>query len=137
MPLMNNRLTALLLPALLFCVDARADAARALQALLEEHWQQATREQVFFRTDPDAFRPDGRLPEFSATAIARRQAFNDDMLARLEKIDEAQLKGQDLVSYRLLRYERETERASHASLDRYFPFTSLFGYFTTIGYQEC
>jgi uncharacterized protein (DUF885 family) len=105
-----------------------ADASRDLQTLLDEHWEQAQREQFFFRTDSDAYRPNGKLIEVSSTARKRRQAYNDDMLTRLKAIDERALTGQDRISFKLFRYERETERESYQYFDHLFPFTSLFGY---------
>ena len=89
-----------------------ANPAEEFEALLQEHWSRVEQEQVFFRTDPDAFRPDGKLPEMSAQARARRQAFNEDILGRLEAIEESQLEGQDRISFKVFRYERETERDS-------------------------
>ena len=47
-----------------------ASAAEEFHVLLEEHWARASEEQIFFRTDPDAFRPNGKLPELGARARA-------------------------------------------------------------------
>ncbi len=96
--------------------------------LLAAHWQRAQQEQVFFRTDADSWRPDGALAEVSSQARARRQAFNDDILARLDRIDAGALTGQDRISYRIFRYEREAERDSYRYPDHLFPFTSLSGF---------
>ena len=127
---MCNRflLFALACLALTACSPAGENTADKFHALLDEHWARATQEQVFFRTDPDAFRPNGNLPEFSAEARARRQAYNEEVLQRLATIDEDKLVGQDRISFKLFRYERETERDSYASHDHLFPITSLFGY---------
>ena len=116
---------------LLFCLlpgPALANPAEAFQALLDAHWTRAQEEQVFFRTDPDAFRPDGALPDVGPVGRARREAFNRDMLARLEAIDGDALQGQERLSYRLFRYERETEAASFAQPGHRFPITALFGF---------
>lgn len=115
--------------ALLIPVGAFAGSGE-LHALMDEHWVQATREQIFFRTDPDAFRPHGKLAEFSSEARARRQAYNTAVLARLETIEQSKLEGQDKISFKLFRYERETERDSYRYPDHLFPITSLFGYHT-------
>jgi uncharacterized protein (DUF885 family) len=112
----------------LTAVAAEQPASEQFRQLLDEHWQRAEREQVFFRTDPDAYRPNGKLAEVNAQARARRQAFNDSVLERLEQIDEAALQGQERTSYRLFRYEREAERESYQYPDHLFPITSLFGY---------
>jgi uncharacterized protein (DUF885 family) len=101
--------------------------------LLREHWARAQQEQVFFRTDPDAFRLNGKLPEFSAQARARRNAYNDDILNRLDAIDENWLQGQDRISFRLFRYERETERDSYRFYDHRFPISSLTGFHSYFG----
>ncbi len=103
-------------------------ASSEFSKLLQDHWQRAEQEQVFFRTDPDSYRPHGKLAEVSAQARARRQAFNESILARLATIDEADLQGQDRISYKLFLYEREAERESYQYPGHLFPFTSLFGY---------
>lgn len=96
--------------------------------LVAEHWQRVQEEQVFFRTDADAYRPNGKLAEVSAEARARRRAFNNAVLKRLELIDESALAGQEQISYKLFRYEREAERESYEYPDHLFPITSLAGY---------
>jgi uncharacterized protein (DUF885 family) len=116
-----------------FPLTAAADASADFGQLLAEHWARAEKEKIFFRTDPDAFRPDGRLPEVSERARARRQAFNEEMLRRLATIDEAALAGQERISYKLFRYERQTEQASYAQYDHLFPITALFGYHIYFG----
>ncbi|WP_206613532.1 DUF885 domain-containing protein [Parahaliea mediterranea] len=109
-------------------LPALADASADFKQLLADHWARANEEKIFFRTDPDAFRPDGTLPEMSAKARARRQAFNDDMLARLAQIDGSALSGQERISYQLFAYERKTEQESYQQYDHLFPITALFGY---------
>jgi uncharacterized protein (DUF885 family) len=100
------------------------------QAILDEHWENAESEQVFFRTDPDAWRMNGKLAEFTAEARARRRDFNEAILARLETIDIDDLDPDNQVSYRLFLYERLTERDSYSQKDHFFPFSSLTGYHT-------
>jgi uncharacterized protein (DUF885 family) len=110
--------------------DELADTGAAFHSLLNEHWAAAQTEKVFFRSDPDAWRMDGDLPEHTNEARARRQSFNDHMLAKLAEIDVDELDGDDQLSYRIFKYERETERDSYTQLDHFFPFTSMFGYHT-------
>ena len=104
------------------------DAGEGFHALLDEHWAAAETEKIFFRTDPDAWRMDGPLSEHTAEARARRQQFNDHVLSALAEIDAAELNAKDRTSYRIFKYERETERESYRQPDHLFPFTSLFGY---------
>lgn len=117
-------------PFALMSGSLAADDKSDFDALLQEHWARANQEQIFFRTDPDAYRPNGKLAEFTAEARARRAAFNDDILKRLARINEAKLSGQDRVSYKLFKYERETEAESYRQPDHLFPITRLFGYHT-------
>ncbi|TXS94190.1 DUF885 domain-containing protein [Parahaliea maris] len=109
-------------------LTAQADASADFEQLLADHWARAEKEKIFFRTDPDAFRPDGILPEMDTEARARRQAFNEEVLKRLDAIDGDALQGQERISYKLFRYERETERASYTQHDHVFPITALFGF---------
>ena len=104
--------------------------ATAFQKLLVDHWDNALAEQVFFRSDPDAWRMNGKLAAFTVEARARRKAFNEDVLTRLEDIDIDSLDPKDQVSYRVFQYERLTERDSYYQKDHLFPFTSMFGYHT-------
>jgi len=125
----HNRLLAAALVCLgLSTPSQAANNAEDFHRILQDHWTEANRERVFFRTDPDAFRPNGKLPEFSLEARERRRAFNDAMLKRLQNINEDGLKGQDRISLKLFRYERETERDSYRYYDHRFPITALFGY---------
>ncbi len=110
--------------------SAERVANEQFDRLLADHWQAAVAEKVYFRNDPDAWRMDGKLSEHTPEARGRRQAFNARMLERLLGIDESQLDAPRRVSYRVFRYERETERDSYAQPDHFFPFTSLFGYHT-------
>ncbi len=105
-----------------------AGTAEDFHSLLDEHWATAENEQVFFRTDADAFRLNGKLPEFTPEARARRQAYNEDILRRLEAFDVNSLQGQDRISFKLFRYERETEREYYQYPSHRFPVRSSTGY---------
>ena len=104
--------------------------ATAFQSVLDDHWENALAEQIFFRSDPDAWRMNGKLAAFTVEARARRKAFNEEVLTRLEGIDIDALDPKDQVSYRVFQYERQTERESYYQKDHLFPFTSMFGYHT-------
>jgi len=107
-----------------------ATTVDSFQAILDDHWENAMAEQIFFRSDPDAWRMNGKLAEFTADARARRQAFNEEILARLDEIDIDSLDSKDRVSYRVFEYERLTERDSYEQPDHLFPIASMFGYHT-------
>ncbi len=57
---MKSPALLILISLCLFSSGTRADAALKLHQLLDEHWARANQEQVFFRTDPDTYRPTER-----------------------------------------------------------------------------
>ena len=116
--------------AMLFGGCSAVTPSEAFRSLLDDHWERAVAEQIFFRSDSDAWRMDGKLAEFTLDARERRKEFNEEMLARLEDIDIDSLDSKDQVSYRVFQYERLTERDSYSQKDHLFPITSLFGYHT-------
>lgn len=107
-----------------------SDANTAFHDLLDEHWAAANSEKIFFRKDPDTWRMDGQLSEHTPEARTRRQHFNEAVLSKLAGIRIADLGADDQLSYRIFKYERETERDSYGQRDHFFPITSLFGYHT-------
>lgn len=124
-----------ILIGVLFCCTltaraAVADASSSFDAIIEDHWENVLKEQVFFRRDPDVFRMNGKLPDFSPEGIRRRQMFNEDILARIEGVDEAELPADERVSFKLFKYERLAERASYEQPHRYFPINYYAGFHT-------
>lgn len=103
-------------------------ATEQLDTLLSEHWQQANKEQIFFRKDPDTFRMNGKLPDVSAKGRERREQYNAQLLKRLDSIDERELSEADKVTLRLFRYERQTEAQSYKQFDHLFPMQAYAGY---------
>jgi len=103
-----------------------------LERVLEDHWAAANQEQIFFRKDPDTFRMNGPLPDVSAEGRARRKTFNQSILDRLEKLNTQAYNAQDKVTFRLFKFERETEAASYTQLDHLYPmhyYSSFWSYF--------
>ena len=110
--------------------DTPVSATDTFHALLDDHWAASVSEQIYFRTDGDAWRMDGKLSEHTAEARARRQAFNESILERLDGISPHDLNSRDRISLKVFEYERETERESYTQFEHLFPFTSMFGYHT-------
>lgn len=125
--------TVLILSALFSATSTLASqASTQFLQLLDEHWQVANQEQIFFRKDPDAFRMQGKLPEMSQKGRERRKYYNNDLLKRIKNIDVTKLSETEQVSYRLFKYERETEAKSYLYQDHLYPLTyysSFFSYF--------
>lgn len=126
--MLNKILTAFTF-SVLSC-QSLADVNQDLASLIDQHWQNAQQEKVFFRTDPDGWKPSGKLAEWTPQAIARREAYNQQVLSQLGKIDKDALNQQQLMNYRLFKYERETEALSHQFQDKYFPINFLSGWHT-------
>ena len=85
-----------------------ADSNTDLTSIIDQHWQNAQKEKVFFRTDPDGWKPNGKLAEFTPEAMARREAYNRQVLELLGKVNSKTLSEAQLMNYRLFKYERET-----------------------------
>ncbi|MEO9946737.1 DUF885 domain-containing protein [Paraglaciecola sp.] len=126
---MLKKILTLSLLALLSAKSA-ANADQDLSEIIEQHWQFATQEKVFFRTDPDGWKPNGKLAEFSPKAIKRREDYNSKILAQLNELDPNKLSAEQLMNYRLFKYERETEASSYRYQDKYFPINFLSGWHT-------
>ena len=122
-------ISILLLSGLSFTTSTFANqTSEKFQQLLDEHWQNANKEQIFFRKDPDAFRMNGKLPEMSAKGRERRSTYNHELLSRIETIDVTQLTSAEQVSYRLFKYEREAEEKSYQFQDHLYPLTYYSGF---------
>ena len=108
--------------------DEKNTSSQQFQQLLNDHWINANKEQIFFRKDPDAFRMNGKLPSFSKAAEKRREDYNQSLLNKLDKIDLSKLSTKEQVSYRLFKYERQTEAKSYQQLDRFYPMNIYAGF---------
>lgn len=123
---------AALIGLLLIGGHVQSSSTDSLEKILQDHWTRANQEQIFFRKDPDTFRMNGKLPDPSAAGRTRREIFNKTILKRLAELDSAKLNSADNVTFRLFKYERETEAASYQQLDHFYPmhyYSSFFSYF--------
>ena len=92
--------------------DAAAKAAR-LTALYADYWEENLKRNPVLATFQGDMRYNDQLPDFgSADYRAETHAFNTRWLEQVEKIGEAGLEGQDLLSYRIFVQERRTELES-------------------------
>lgn len=107
---------------------AQPSASEQFSDLINEHWQVANKEQIFFRKDPDAFRMNGKLPDMSKEGLARREKYNAQLLARLNNISLDDLSEEEQVTYRLFKYERQTEANSYQHLDHFYPLNYYSGF---------
>ena len=114
----------------LVSLPSMADNNADLKNIIDKHWQHAQDEKIFFRTDRDGWKPNGKLANWTEHAIAQRQQYNDAVLDNLKNIDPSKLNDAQLMNYRLFKYERETEQQSYLFQDKYFPVNFLSGWHT-------
>ncbi|MGE6810540.1 DUF885 domain-containing protein [Pseudoalteromonas nigrifaciens] len=114
----------------LVSLPSMADNNADLKNIIDKHWQHAQDEKIFFRTDRDGWKPNGKLANWTEHAIAQRQQYNDAVLDNLKNIDPSKLSDAQLMNYRLFKYERETEQQSYLFQDKYFPVNFLSGWHT-------
>jgi len=108
--------------------ETKNPSSQKFEQLLNDHWKRANKEQVFFRKDPDAFRMNGKLPSFSKQSEKRRENFNQSLLSRLDKIELSKLSAKEQITYRLFKYERQTEAKSYQQLDQFYPMNIYSGF---------
>ncbi len=124
--------SALICCASIIAEGVLAKESETLETILDDHWAAANQEQIFFRKDPDTFRMNGKLPDMSAAGRARREAFNQTILDRLDALNTDSLNEKDNVTFYLFKSERQTEAASYNQLDHYYPmhkYSSFISYF--------
>jgi uncharacterized protein (DUF885 family) len=85
------------------------DAAKKLHDLFAEDWQWRLEQSPEAATYLGDHRYDNRLTDLSFEAIERRKAHERDMLARIQQINRAELRGQDLISYDLFLQDKRLE----------------------------
>ena len=126
----KTKISTLLITLLFLCnLPALANStSEQFAQLLDQHWQMANQEQIFFRKDPDGFRMDGKLPDVSKAGRERRKQYNQKLLQQLSTINIKQLSPAEQVSYRLFKYERETELKSYQFQDHYYPLNFYSGF---------
>jgi uncharacterized protein (DUF885 family) len=89
-------------------VDGRPnETTRRLHALFAEEWEHAMRESPVWASELGDMRGADRWDDVSLGAIARREAHDKEVLAKLAKIPRAELSGEDAISYDLFRHHYE------------------------------
>src|SRR5437879_6065207 len=104
------RLVGYLAMLLMFlgCVVVRAEDAavtKRFQGLLASAWEYGLRESPTFASHLGDKRYNGRWPDMSLAAIARRHEHQEQVLAQVGAIDAAQLSSADRLNYQLFRKE--------------------------------
>ena len=87
----------------------RPEAAQRLHTLFDEEWEYVMRENPTFASSLGDRRYNDRWEDASLAAIERRHQHRIETLARLHKIDRAQLSPADQLNYDLFKKEYETD----------------------------
>ena len=112
---------------------AQVDAAEALHALFDEHFERQLEMNPLRATSIGDYRYNDRLANsFSPEYRAAEQAMDEEFLARLLEIDREQLGYQDQLSYDIFRLNREqsldgNQFPSHlVPVNQFYLFTNFF-----------
>ena len=113
--------------AVLAQVLSSSGAARKLHALFEEDWQWSLQDSPENATLLGDNRYNNRLTDLSAEAIERRKAKAREMLDRIQKINRAELTGQDVISYDLFLLDKKLSVEGARFPTEYMPIDQMNG----------
>ncbi len=108
-----------------------ATPAETFNKLLDDEWDARMREFPLFATQTGDHRFNDKLASVSIADAARRDADNREFLARLDKIDRAQLQGADRVNYDLFRRNLADRIEDYQFKTYLMPITNREGFHTS------
>lgn len=120
-------------PSVLAQVLSSSDAAKKLHALFEEDWQWNLQEFPESATLFGDNRYNNRLTDLSAEAIERRKAHQREMLDRIQKINRAEMTGQDVISYDLFLLDKKLSVEGSRFPTEYMPIDQMNGVQVSFG----
>ncbi|MGA9771787.1 MAG: DUF885 domain-containing protein [Blastocatellia bacterium] len=126
----NSALLACLLftaTAILAQVVTSNDTVKKLQALFEEDWQWNLKEFPEGATMFGDNRYNNLLTDVSIEGYERRKAHEREMLDRIQKLDRAQLTGQDAISYDLFLLDKKLNVEGQRFAAEYMPTDQMNG----------
>ena len=106
---------------------ATEDEAGKLHALFAEEWQWTLRNNPEFATSIGDPRYDDRLRDLAPAAIEASKAHKRELLGRIQRVDRARLKGQDVLSYDLFLREAEQGVALQRFPSELMPISQMNG----------
>src|SRR5487761_157007 len=102
-------------------------AAAALHDLMKSAWRREMREDPLEASADGFHQYDGRWPDVSLAALARKQQEDLRTLKDLGAIDPSQLTGEDRVSYDLFEYRYQMRVEDYGLKDQLMPVNELNG----------
>ena len=102
-------------------------ATAALQRLMKSEWSREMREDPLEASADGFHQYDGRWPDVSLAALARRHQEDIAALQKLAAIDRSRLTGEDQISYDLFKYRYQMRVEDYGLEDRLMPVTELAG----------
>ncbi|MDH5627685.1 MAG: DUF885 domain-containing protein, partial [Candidatus Krumholzibacteria bacterium] len=108
-----------------------ATPAETFNKLLDDEWDARMREFPLFATQTGDHRFNDKLGSVSIADATRRDAQNREFLARLDKIDRAQLQGADRVNYDLFRRNLADRIEDYQFKTYLMPITNREGFHTS------
>jgi len=100
---------------------------KALHALFDEEWEHALAESPTWASSIGERRFDDRWDDVSLAAHEKRRAYDAEMLARVKRINRAELSREDALSYDLFRHKYELAALGAAHPLHLFPINQRGG----------
>ncbi|MCA9235309.1 MAG: DUF885 domain-containing protein [Planctomycetales bacterium] len=107
---------------------ARGDATADFHKLVDEIWEFGLNEDPLFATSVGDHRADGKLPEVSLAASARRHAADEQFQSRLAEIPRGELPPREQVNYDILARQLREGLAEYEFGSHLTPITSRSGF---------
>ena len=102
-------------------------AAAALHSLIKAEWLREMREDPLEASADGFHQYDGRWPDVSLAALARKHQEDIQTLQDLGAIDRSQLTGEDRISYDLFKYRYQMRVEDYGLKDQLMPVNELDG----------
>ncbi len=102
-------------------------AAAALHNMMKSAWQREMREDPLEASADGFHQYDGRWPDVSLAAVARKQQEDIQTLKDLGAIDPSKLTGEDRISYDLFKYRYQMRVEDYGLKDPLMPVNELSG----------
>ena len=125
---MKKLLLALTLTLALAGTAVANNASETFRKIIDDHWNVYLSENPAFASRLGMRQYDGRLAEVTEKARQRRYAYNEETLARLDRINVSDLDKDALLNYKIFKRARMMEQESYQHPGHLFAITNRGGW---------
>ncbi len=125
---MKKLLLALTLTLALAGTAVADNASETFRKIIDDHWNVYLSENPAFASRLGMRQYDGRLAEVTEKARQRRYAYNEETLARLDRINVSDLDKDALLNYKIFKRARMMEQESYQHPGHLFAITNRGGW---------